>query len=97
MITSRRSFMIGTIYWTLMIGFMTGALVKFFVPQLRDGDLFTTMTIGLVGSVLFGWMGGALKLYPYGDNLGLIASFLGSCILLAAYYIYRLKHKPKTF
>ncbi len=90
------------VYWTLMIGFMSGAIVKICMPKIPQGNIFTTMTIGLIGSVFFGWLGSRLGLYEYGDLKGLIASFIGSVSVLYIFYCYvatfglkRLRKRPK--
>lgn len=85
----------GLVFWTIMMGFMNGAVFKFCMPRIPQGHLFTAMTVGLFGSVLFGWLGASLGLYEYGDPRGLAASFAGSLICLYVFYIYIAAHDLK--
>jgi uncharacterized membrane protein YeaQ/YmgE (transglycosylase-associated protein family) len=78
----------GIVYWTLMIGFLIGALAKFFFRRMRQGEVFMTMTAGLVGSVLGGWLGAQIGLYEFGDQNGLIASLVGAIIAVGIYCLY---------
>ena len=78
----------GIVYWTLMVGFLVGALGKFFFKRMNQGEVFTTMTMGLIGSVLGGWAGSKLGFYEFGNNYGLIASIVGASISVALYCYY---------
>lgn len=78
----------GVVYWTLMIGFLIGALAKFFLRTSRQGEVFATMTAGLIGSVLGGWLGSRIGLYEFGDQNGLIASLIGAVIAVTIYCFY---------
>lgn len=78
----------GIVYWTLMIGFLVGALAKFFFGRMKQGEIFATMTAGLIGSVLFGWLGGRIGFYNFGETDGLIASLIGAIISVTAYCLY---------
>lgn len=84
----------GIVYWTLMIGFLIGALGKFvFRNKMKQGEVFATMTAGLIGSVLFGWLGGRIGFYNYGETDGLIASLIGAIITVTSYCLYYAKAK----
>lgn len=78
----------GIIYWTLMIGFLIGALAKFFIRRMRQGEVFSTMTAGLIGSVVAGWLGGRIGLYEFGDQNGLVASLVGAILTVSIYCFY---------
>ncbi len=78
----------GITYWTIMIGFMAGAIAKFIMPKIEQGGIFTTMALGLTGAVFFQWLGSALKLYTFGDPEGLIAAVIGALSILIMYYFY---------
>lgn len=71
-----------------MIGFICGAVGKYLTPQLKHGDVFTAMTIGLVGSVCFSWLGSEFKLYEDDSFYSLIASFIGASSLVFIYHEY---------
>lgn len=78
----------GITYWTIMLGFITGAVVKTLMPKVEQGCIFTTMTMGLLGSVFFGWLGSVFKLYEFGKPVSLVASLIGALSLLFFYYSY---------
>jgi uncharacterized membrane protein YeaQ/YmgE (transglycosylase-associated protein family) len=82
------SMVIGIVYWTLMIGFLIGALAKFFFHSMKQGEVFATMTSGLIGSVFFGWLGGSIGLYNLGETDGLIASLTGAIFAVIIYCLY---------
>ena len=85
------------IYWTLMIGFITGAITRFFYRKMPIGEIATAMIVGLLGSVLGGWAGSKLGLYEYGDYKGLIASAVGSVIVVFIHiYIQQKKKASKS-
>ena len=74
------------IFWTLVIGFMSGAIAKHFSPELKQGDLFIAMLLGLLGSVIFGYIGSFTKLYKFGELKGLVASFIGAVLFVTIYH-----------
>ena len=78
-----------------MIGFLTGALTRFFYRKMPIGEISTAMIFGLGGSVLGGWAGSKIGLYEYGDSKGLIASAVGAIILVFIYVYFR-QIKKKT-
>ena len=78
----------GIVYWTLMIGFLVGALGKFFFQRMNQGEVFATMTMGLIGSVLGGWGGSKLGFYEFGESAGLFASLIGATLSVALYCYY---------
>ena len=86
--------MVLVVFWTMMIGFMCGAIAEYLTPQLKQGDIFISMTIGLIGSVLFEWLGSVVKLYVFGDVIGLVASFIGATSLLYFYHVYITTYGP---
>ena len=75
------------ILWTILIGFIVGIVAKFLMPGRDPGGFIITVLIGVVGSVLASYMGGALGLYAVGEPAGFIAAVLGAMLLL---FIYRM-------
>jgi uncharacterized membrane protein YeaQ/YmgE (transglycosylase-associated protein family) len=73
------------ILWMLIIGLVIGALAKLIMPGKDPGGVLITMVIGVVGSLLAGFLGRSLGWYHEGESAGFIASILGSVILLAGY------------
>lgn len=75
------------ILWTILIGFIVGLVAKFLMPGRDPGGFIVTVLIGIVGSVLASYLGGAMGLYKVGESAGFIAAVLGAMLLL---FIYRM-------
>jgi uncharacterized membrane protein YeaQ/YmgE (transglycosylase-associated protein family) len=72
--------------WSLIIGLVVGIIAKALMPGKDPGGFIVTMLLGVAGSVIAGLLGGALGIYHRGDTgPGIIASVIGSVILLAIY------------
>jgi uncharacterized membrane protein YeaQ/YmgE (transglycosylase-associated protein family) len=72
--------------WALIVGLIVGAIAKALMPGRDPGGLVITMLLGVAGSVVAGLLGAALGIYHRGDTgPGIIASVIGSVILLALY------------
>ena len=66
--------------WTIIIGFIIGAVAKFLMPGRDPGGFIITTLIGI---------GGAMGFYQPGDAAGFIASVLGALLLLFAYRLMK--------
>jgi uncharacterized membrane protein YeaQ/YmgE (transglycosylase-associated protein family) len=73
------------ILWMLIIGLVIGALAKLLMPGRAPGGIFITMLLGVAGALLAGFLGRSLGWYHENESAGLIASVLGSVILLGLY------------
>ncbi len=74
------------IIWSLIVGLFVGAIAKLIMPGKDPGGIIITMLLGIVGSVLAGFIGRALGVYHPGDvGPGIIASIVGAVIVLAIY------------
>lgn len=82
------------VLWMLIIGLVVGALAKLIMPGRDPGGVFITMLIGVAGALLAGLLGRSLGWYAESESAGLIASILGSVILLA---LYRLVARRRSF
>jgi len=71
--------------WTVIIGFIAGAVAKLLMPGKDPGGWIVTTLIGIAGSIVAKYLGEALGLYNEGDTAGFIGSVVGAVILLAAY------------
>ena len=75
--------------WWMVIGLIAGGLARLLVPGRQPMSLIVTMALGLVGSVV----GGFLSSVMFGENPqapgfqtgGLIMSTIGAVVLLALY------------
>ena len=70
------------IIWLIVIGFIVGIVAKFAMPgNDRGGFIFTTL-LGIVGSVLGGYLGQVLGFYGEGEPAGFLMSVVGAMVLL---------------
>ena len=70
---------------TLIVGLIVGALAKLIMPGKDPGGVIVTMLLGVAGAFVAGGLGHALGWYQVGDGPGILASIVGSVILLAIY------------
>ena len=78
------------IIWTLIVGLIVGAIAKLLMPGRDPGGFIITMLLGIAGAFVAGFLGRAIGLYHARDvGPGLIASILGSVLLLAIYRAVR--------
>ena len=70
---------------TLIIGLIVGALAKLIMPGKDPGGIVITILLGIAGAFIAGFLGHALGWYAVGEGPGILASIIGSIILLAIY------------
>jgi uncharacterized membrane protein YeaQ/YmgE (transglycosylase-associated protein family) len=74
------------VVWWLIIGLVAGAIARFLVPGRDPMGWIATLLLGLVGSLIGGFVGG---LFTEGDDTfdpaGLIGSVLGAIVALLIY------------
>jgi uncharacterized membrane protein YeaQ/YmgE (transglycosylase-associated protein family) len=74
------------VVWWLIIGLVAGAIARFLVPGRDPMGWIATLLLGLVGSLIGGFIGG---LFTEGDDTfdpaGLIGSVLGAIVALLIY------------
>ncbi|MGG5886915.1 GlsB/YeaQ/YmgE family stress response membrane protein [Falsiroseomonas sp. HC035] len=71
--------------WTIIIGFLAGALAKFLMPGRDPGGFIITILLGIVGAVVATWLGQAVGWYRAGEGAGFIGAVVGAVIVLAIY------------
>jgi uncharacterized membrane protein YeaQ/YmgE (transglycosylase-associated protein family) len=71
--------------WTIIIGFLAGALAKFLMPGRDPGGFIITILLGILGAVVATWLGQAVGWYRAGEGAGFIGAVLGAVIVLAVY------------
>lgn len=78
---------------TLIVGLVVGALAKLVMPGRDPGGIIVTMLLGVAGAFVAGALGHSLGWYAIGEGPGLIASVLGSVLLLAIYRVVARPHR----
>ena len=69
--------------WAIIIGFVAGAIAKWFVPGPR-GFIVTTL-LGIVGAIVASWLGQHIGWYRPGQGAGFVGAIVGAVIILAVY------------
>ena len=69
----------------ILIGLLIGVVAKFLTPGRDPGGCIITIIIGIVGSMIAGFLGRAMGWYAEGEAAGFIASVVGAILLLLAY------------
>jgi uncharacterized membrane protein YeaQ/YmgE (transglycosylase-associated protein family) len=73
------------IVWSIIIGFVVGALAKVVHPGRDNLGFIMTTLLGIAGAIIMGFLGQAVGWYQPGEPAGFIASIVGAVILLAIY------------
>ncbi len=74
-----------TFLWMLLIGLFVGAIAKFLTPGREPSGCLVTMLLGVVGSMLAGYLGRTAGWYAEGEPVGFIASVAGAIIILLVF------------
>lgn len=77
----------------ILFGLIVGVIAKFLMPGRDPGGFVITILIGIVGSLLGGFIGRALGLYGPGQAAGFLMSILGAIVLL---FLYRVIARPRA-
>lgn len=75
--------------WALLVGLVVGAIAKFLMPGKDGGGIFTTMILGVLGSMVAYWIGRAMGFYAEGQPVGFISSVIGAMIVLGVFRMIR--------
>ena len=75
-----------SIIWAIVIGFVAGVIAKFITPGRNEPSGFILTTIlGIIGAVVFTWLGQSIGWYGPNDSAGLIGSVVGAVLVLLAW------------
>jgi uncharacterized membrane protein YeaQ/YmgE (transglycosylase-associated protein family) len=76
-----------SIVWMIIIGFIVGALARFFYPGVQSMGFWMTTLLGIGGSLVGGVFSSLLFRSPTGKfhPAGILLSIVGALILLYAY------------
>ena len=69
----------------ILFGLIVGIVAKFLMPGRDPGGFFITVLLGIVGSLVGGFLGRLVGWYGDGDPVGFVMAVVGSILLLAAY------------
>jgi uncharacterized membrane protein YeaQ/YmgE (transglycosylase-associated protein family) len=82
-----------SILWTVVVGFLAGVVAKLVHPGRENMGFIMTTLLGIVGSVVAGYVGQALGIYQAGQGAGFIGSVVGALVLLIIYGFVKGKAK----
>ena len=71
--------------WFIVVGFVVGLLARALLPGRQNIGLLRTTLVGIIGSIIAGWIGRAVGWYGPGDSAGFIMSTIGAVLILAVY------------
>jgi uncharacterized membrane protein YeaQ/YmgE (transglycosylase-associated protein family) len=83
--------MFGILGW-ILFGLIVGVIAKLLHPGRDPGGFLVTIGLGILGSLLGGFVGRAIGLYRPGQGAGLIVSVLGAIVLLVIYHLFTRRH-----
>ncbi|MFV0283997.1 MAG: GlsB/YeaQ/YmgE family stress response membrane protein [Castellaniella sp.] len=69
----------------IVVGFIIGLIARAIMPGDQKLGLILTTVLGIVGSVVAGYLGGAMGIYQPGQGAGWIGSIVGALIVLFVY------------
>jgi uncharacterized membrane protein YeaQ/YmgE (transglycosylase-associated protein family) len=69
----------------IVVGFVVGLIARALLPGDQKLGLLMTTLLGVAGSLLANFVGGALGFYKPGDTAGWIASVIGAIVVLVGY------------
>jgi len=76
---------------TIVVGFIVGLIARAIMPGSQKLGFILTTLLGIGGSLVAGYGGAALGLYPAGSSAGWIASIIGAVVLLFVFEQVRKK------
>ena len=77
-----------SMFWMILIGLAAGALAKLIMPGRDPGGILITILLGIGGALVAGFLARSLGWYREGEPVGLIASVVGSILLLLLYRMF---------
>jgi uncharacterized membrane protein YeaQ/YmgE (transglycosylase-associated protein family) len=71
--------------WTILIGFIAGAVAKLLMPGKDPGGFIVTTLLGIGGALAATLLGRAVGWYGEGGGAGFIAAIVGAVLILWVY------------
>jgi uncharacterized membrane protein YeaQ/YmgE (transglycosylase-associated protein family) len=75
--------------WTIIIGFIAGAVAKFVMPGKDPGGFLITTALGVGGALIATYLGRLIGWYQEGQSAGFVAAVVGAVIVLVIYRLIR--------
>ena len=69
----------------IVVGFIVGLIARAIMPGDQKLGIILTVILGIVGSLVAGYLGAAVGLYAPGEGAGWIGSIVGAIIVLFVY------------
>lgn len=69
----------------IIVGFVVGLIARALMPGDQKLGIILTIVLGIVGSLVAGYLGGAMGIYQPGEGAGWIGSIVGALIVLFVY------------
>lgn len=69
----------------IVVGFIVGLLARMVMPGKQNMSIIMTALLGILGSVVAGYLGAALGFYQPGQGAGWLGSVIGAVIILAVF------------
>lgn len=70
------------ILWTIIVGALAGFVAKIILPDKHEPKgLIMMILAGVIGGIVFTWLGQMLGLYGPGDAAGFIGTVIGAIIV----------------
>ena len=73
------------IFSMIVVGFIVGLLARAIMPGDQKMGIIMTSILGIVGSVVAGYLGSKLGFYQPGENAKWVGSIVGAIIVLFIY------------
>ncbi|HEX6723026.1 MAG TPA: GlsB/YeaQ/YmgE family stress response membrane protein [Burkholderiaceae bacterium] len=71
--------------WMVIVGFVVGLIARALLPGDQKLGIIMTAVLGIVGSLVAGFIGQALGWYQAGQGAGFIGSLVGAILVLFIY------------
>lgn len=77
------------ILWTIVIGFVVGAIARLLMPGRDPGGFIITILLGIAGAFVATYIGQHLGWYREGQPAGFIGAILGAILILIVYRLIK--------
>jgi uncharacterized membrane protein YeaQ/YmgE (transglycosylase-associated protein family) len=84
-----------SLVWTIIIGFIAGAVAKLLMPGKDPGGFLITTGLGVAGALVATFLGRLIGWYGEGESAGFVAAVVGAVIVLLVYRFIKSKQAAK--